>query len=155
MRSQDTEEPRAYALLLNELRSPAGSEIHTARAIRVDRGVQISSMIAHQFPGGAGLTALVSLFAVVSEMCDYAREPVRLGIWQRPQQRRVNDAKDGGIGANAQGKGQNDDGAEGRSPAQHPQSVAKIEPNAHEHTSGFVAIVYASRSDDVRRCYTA
>jgi len=131
MHSEDTEEPRAYALLLDVLRGPAGSEIDATRAIRVNRGVEIGGMIAHQFPGGARLAPLVSLLAMVSEMRHDASHSVRFGIWQRPQQRCVNDAEDGGIGADAQGKGQNDDCTQGRRPAKHPQSVAKIEPNAH------------------------
>jgi len=53
-------------------------------------------------------------------------QPIAVGVGQRPQQHRVDDAEDRGIGADAKRQCQNDDGSEARYSAERAHRIADI-----------------------------
>jgi hypothetical protein len=60
-------------------------------------------------------------------------EPIGVGIRKVSQQGRVHDGEDGGVRANTQSDGEDDDGGEGRALPQEPQRVADVvEKGVHE-----------------------
>jgi len=124
--SQDTKESSCYSLLLYVLRPSVGSEIDARCARGICRGIEVRGMIADQLPRGVCLVALVCFFAVIAEMYDDFGQAAGLGIGKRTQQRGINHAENGGIGADAQSQRENDDRAEGWRAAEHPQGVADI-----------------------------
>ena len=68
-------------------------------------------------------------------------EPVRRGVGQRLEERRVEDAEDGRVGADADREGGERDRREPRALSQRPQRVAQVpEDRAHRHSLRSVAI---------------
>ena len=56
-------------------------------------------------------------------------DPIGIWIRKRPKQNGINDAKNGGVGANAEREGQHRDKSECRLFCQHPQGISKILEN--------------------------
>ena len=76
------------------------------------------------------------------------REPLRISVRQRFQQNSVNDAEDGGVGADAESKREDSQGSEARRLAQHAEGEAEIlEQRVEERKATALAIDLAGLLD--------
>src|SRR5258706_6112181 len=67
----------------------------------------------------------------------HAHDPLRIGKGERPQQDGVDDAEDGGVGADTDRQAEHGDDGETRALEQHPEGKAKI---ADQGTHGMRAL---------------
>ena len=78
----------------------------------------------------------VEIAGTLAKGFPHQHQAVRMGKWQRLQQRVVDHAKDGGVGANAQGQGQHGDNREARVSGEVAKAVTDVlKKSCHQHLS--------------------
>jgi hypothetical protein len=95
-----------------------------ARAVEPDQGLERSALVADVLEVRDGEAHLRDLFGPFGE----EHEPVRLLVGKRAQQHRVDHAEDRGVGADAQGQGQDGHGGESGAARQHASPVTDVLP---------------------------
>ena len=124
--AQNAEEAGRHTNLPDILR-PAGGchQIHALKPA-VYGHVQRAAMIANILPSAAVHFNLFVPASIATVHTRYACQPLRLRVRQRPEQHRVNDAEDRGVGADAQRQRDDHRQRVGRILAEYPEGVTEV-----------------------------
>ena len=102
-----------------------------ARAVVADQGLERGALVADVLQVRDGEAHLRDLLGPFGQ----EDQPVRLLVGKGAQEDRVDHAEDRGVGADAQGKGQDGHGGESGAPRQHARAVTDVLPPGFHRSS--------------------